>query len=127
VIPVGHGVDIVSIARIEALAADIGWLARCFSDAEIAEFPAGLNRAMRIAGRFAAKEAVLKALGTGQGAGIAFADVIIRRADGEPPRVALAGQAAAVADEAMIHTWLLSISHADDYALASALAFRLPG
>ena len=50
---------------------------RCFVQAELDEVGNGVNRIERLAGRFAAKEAVLKAIGTGFGAGVAFTDVMI--------------------------------------------------
>lgn len=62
---IGHGIDIVELSEIERHFDSAGWIRRCFSDEEILHFPAGPNRAAHIAGRFAAKEAVLKALGSG--------------------------------------------------------------
>jgi holo-[acyl-carrier protein] synthase len=79
-----------------------------------------------LAGRFAAKEAVLKALGTGFGNGVAFSDVIIRRAPGAPPQVRLSGGAAKAAKERGVVEWHLSISHAGSVAMASAIAISRP-
>lgn len=95
---------------------------RCFTQEELNEAGDGPNRTERLAGRFAAKEAVLKALGTGFGAGIAFSDVIIERPAGTPPRVRLTGGAAKAAADLGIIEWWLSISHAGAMAMASAIA-----
>jgi len=64
---VALGIDIVEVAEIQRLANLPGghFLARCFTARELADAGQGANRADRLAGRFAAKEAVLKALGTG--------------------------------------------------------------
>jgi holo-[acyl-carrier protein] synthase len=121
---VGHGIDIVEVAEVRRWVEDSRdpLIPRCFVQAELDEIGDGPNRIERLAGRFAAKEAVLKALGTGFGAGVAFCDVMIHRAPGEPPEVRLAGGAAKVAVERGIAEWQLSISHAGGLAMASALA-----
>ena len=94
---------------------------RCFVQAELDEIGDGADRIERLAGRFAAKEAVLKALGAGFGAGVAFTDVVIHRAPGAAPEVQLAGGAAKSAAAALgVTAWRLSISHAGGLAMASA-------
>jgi holo-[acyl-carrier protein] synthase len=99
---------------------------RCFVQEELDEIGNGADRTERLAGRFAAKEAVLKALGTGFGAGVAFSDVIIQRSAGAAPRVRLTGGAEKVAGERRIVAWHLSISHAGGTAIASAIAIGEP-
>ena len=125
---VGHGIDLVAIADIQRWIDDPRdpLIPRCFSPDELAELPPGPNRAQRLAGRFAAKEAVLKALATGFGAGVAFTDVLIHRAPGAPPRVTLLRGAANVAADLGVSDWRLSISHTDALAMASAIAIRNP-
>jgi holo-[acyl-carrier protein] synthase len=120
----GHGVDVVNTAELERWISDPSdpLIPRCFVPEELDEIGDGPDRIDRLAGRFAAKEAVLKALGTGFGAGVAFSDVVIRRAPGEPPQVRLAGGAARVAAERGISAWYLSISHCGAIAIASAIA-----
>ena len=121
---VGHGIDLVDIAEIRR------WIddprdplsSRCFVPDELDEAGNGPDRFERLAGRFAAKEAVLKALGTGFGAGVAFSDVIIHRAASGPPRIRLTGGAAKAAAGLGITEWRLSISHTDTIAMASAIA-----
>jgi holo-[acyl-carrier protein] synthase len=121
---VGHGIDLVEIAEMRRWIEDPRdpLIPRCFVREEIDEVGDGPDRIERLAGRFAAKEAVLKALGTGFGAGVAFSDVIIYRAAGAPPQVRLTGGAAKAAGELGIVEWRLSISHAGAMAMASAIA-----
>ena len=90
--------------------------------AESDEIGDGVSRIERLAGRFAAKQAVLKAIGTGFGAGGAFTDVMMRRAPGAAPEVRLSGGAAKVATALPVTAWKISISYAGGMALASALA-----
>ena len=120
----GHGVDLVEIAEIRRWVDDPRdpLLSRCFVQEELDEVGGGPNRIQHLAGRFAAKEAVLKALGTGFGAGVAFSDVIIHREPGSPPSVQLRGGAAQSAAAHGIAEWRVSISHTDTVAMASAIA-----
>lgn len=121
---VGHGIDLVDIAEIRRWIEDPRdpLISRCFIQEELEELGDGPDRVERLAGRFAAKEAVLKALGTGFGAGVAFSDVIIHRAAGAPPQVRLTGGAAKAAASLGIIEWWLSISHAGAMAMASVIA-----
>lgn len=121
---IGHGIDLVEIAELRRWIEDPRdpLIPRCFVKAELDEIGDGPDRIERLAGRFAAKEAVLKALGTGFGAGVAFSDVLIHRAPGAPPEVRLMGGAEKAAVERGIVGWKLSISHAGGMAMASALA-----
>ena len=91
----GIGVDIVDIARIQAMLDRYGerFLARVYTEAETAYAMGGANRAERLAGRFAVKEAVLKALGTGKSQGILWRDVETLRGHLGKPEVRLHGQA----------------------------------
>lgn len=121
---VGHGIDLVEIAEMQRWIEDPGdpLIPRCFAQEELDEIGDSPDRIEHLAGRFAAKEAVLKALGTGFGGGVAFSDVVIRRAAGAPPEVRLTGGAAKAAAERGITAWRLSISHAGAMAMASAIA-----
>ena len=121
---VGHGIDLVDIAEMRRWIDDPRdpLIPRCFVQEELDEVGSAPDRIERLAGRFAAKEAVLKALGTGFGAGVAFSDVIIHRAAGGPPQVRLTGGAAKAAAERDIAEWRLSISHNGALAIASAIA-----
>jgi holo-[acyl-carrier protein] synthase len=121
---IGHGIDLVEVAALRRWIEDPRdpLVPRCFTADEIAEIGEDPDRIERLAGRFAAKEAVLKALGTGFGAGIAFKDVVVRRKPGGPPEVVLSGGAALVAEGLGVKDWRLSISHAGGMAIASAIA-----
>ena len=91
----GIGVDIVEIARIQALLDRYGdkFLHRVYTEKETDYAMGGANRAERLAGRFAVKEAVLKALGTGKSQGILWRDVETVRGRLGRPEVHLHGQA----------------------------------
>jgi len=121
---IGHGIDLVEVAEMRRWIEDPRdpLVPRCFVQAELDEIGDGADRMERLAGRFAAKEAVLKALGTGFGAGVAFTDVVIHRAPGAAPEVRLNGGAAKAAAALGVTAWRLSISHAGGLAMASVLA-----
>jgi holo-[acyl-carrier protein] synthase len=74
-----------------------------------------------LAGRFAAKEAVLKVLGTGWRGGIAWTDIEVVRDPSGQPRIALTGECARIAGEIGIARWHVSISHIETHATASAI------
>jgi phosphopantetheine--protein transferase-like protein len=84
--------------------------------------PASRRRIVeRLAARFAGKEAVLKALGTGLADGISWHDVeIVALATGQPS-VRLSGRAAAIAQQRGIHAWVVSLSHTHEMAMASVI------
>src|SRR3954462_729558 len=120
----GHGIDIVETSRIAKLIDEHGkhFLDRVFTASEQAY--CDLNKLRRIehyAGRFAAKEAVLKVLGTGWRGGIAWTDVEIVKEISGQPRVILTGECARIAAEMGISTWHISISHVETHATASAI------
>jgi holo-[acyl-carrier protein] synthase len=121
----GHGIDLVEDARIEAMltAHAERFLERVFTEGEraYAASAPGL-RVERLAVRFAAKEAVLKALGTGWSGGIAWQDVEVVREEGGVPGVRLHGKAAETAAAAGIGRWHLSLSHAGGFSIASVVA-----
>jgi holo-[acyl-carrier protein] synthase len=117
---VAVGTDIVRIARLQRNAETLGdtFLRRSFTDREL-EICAG--RAESLAGRWAAKEAVMKALGAGIGE-VALTDIEIDRGDSGRPAVRLSGTAAARAGSWGLTHWDVSISHDGEYAIAVAVA-----
>jgi len=125
---VGHGVDFVETRRIAELIERHGrhFLDRVFTPAEQAYCLGKKRELEHLAGRFAAKEAVLKVLGTGWRDGIAWTDVEITNAPSGQPAVALRGQCAQIAAELGILRTLISISHIDSHAMASALGLGGP-
>lgn len=124
---VGHGIDIVETRRIRQMADEHGqrFLDRCFTAAEQAYCAKNPKRYYEhLAGRFAAKEAVLKVLGTGWRGGIAWTDVEVIKDPSGQPRVSLTGECARIAAELGISAWNLSISHIETHATASAIGVR---
>ena len=121
---VGHGIDLVETERVANMLAEHGdrFLLRVFTEGERRYADANASRRLEhLAGRFAAKEAVLKVLGTGWSGGIAWTDAeVVREASGKPT-IRLHGRAAGVAAELGITAWWLSISHVRAHAMASAI------
>lgn len=127
---IAHGIDLVEVARITSMVDRHGerFLARCFTEAEQAyAFESGRRRDERLAARFAAKEAALKAIGTGWRDGIAWTDVEVSRLPSGQPQLDLCGKARAIADEMGVGRWLLSLSHTDSHAIASVIALAGSG
>jgi holo-[acyl-carrier protein] synthase len=114
------GVDLLEISRLQTAIEKHGerFLARIYTHAE-RELCAG-NPAS-LAARFAAKEAVAKALGTGLGL-IAWTDIEILRADSGAPLLLLNGKANALAEKLGLCEWSLSLSHTHEYAVALVVA-----
>ena len=119
-----HGVDIVDIVEFAKLvdgpAKD--FLDRYFNDCEIEAAGRGAGRVEKLASRFAIKEAVLKALRTGWGDGIAFTDVEVVTDSGGAPAVILHRNLLNAAVRLGIKSWLVSASHTNGIAFASVIA-----
>ncbi len=120
----GLGTDIVETARLAASIERHGaaFLDRVFLESERAYCDRGATPERCYAARFAAKEAVAKALGTGIGAQLSWRDIEIVRQPSGQPAVLLHGTGVATAAALGIRVWLLSLSHSDHYATATALA-----
>ena len=124
---VGHGIDIVETARIRKLVDEHGahFLDRVFTPSEQAYCAMNPKRYFEhLAGRFAAKEAVLKVLGTGWRGGIAWTDMEILNEPSGQPRLSLKDESLTIANELGITQWHLSISHIETHATASAIGVR---
>ncbi len=120
---VGIGVDMLEIARMEkTLARRPNFAKRVFTEAERAYCDRAARPAQHYAARFAAREAVLKALGTGFSRGIAFSDVSVQNNDAGQPEVVLAGRASEIAAEQGVREVALSLSYTHEVAVASAVA-----
>lgn len=117
------GVDIIEISRVAATVERFGdrFLKRIYTDGEIAYCR---GRAPQLAARFAAKEAVMKALGTGT-RGVGWQEVEVTRKRTGEPGIQLHGRAAARAEKLGIDRLALSISHSREYAIASVVS-RIP-
>lgn len=119
---VGVGVDLCEVERMaRTLERTPTFAARVFTAAERALCARRRNAAEGFAARFAAKEAVLKALGRGLGA-CPLRDIEVVRAESGAPAVALHGRAAALAAEAGVARWHLSLTHTATTAAAVAVA-----
>ena len=120
---IGLGTDIVEIERIRSMIDRHGdsFLQRCFTPDEIAYADKHRDAAVRFAGRWAAKEAVVKVLGTGFVKGITFHDIEVLPLHTGQPRIQLSGEAGTIADSMGIKTVLITISHAQMYATATAV------
>jgi len=122
---VGHGIDLVENRRIAEMLDAHGdrFVERCFTEAERRYADAARQRRVeRYAARFAVKEAVLKALGTGWRDGIAWTDIELVTLPSGAPTIRLSGRSAEVADALGVIEWSASVSHTSDYAVASAIA-----
>ena len=126
---VGIGIDLVEVSRMARALDRSGprLLERLFTPEERAGCQALGGGAQRWAVRFAAKEAVLKALGTGWSGGVTWHDVEILRARDQPPRVRLGGKADRVARSLGGAVWHLSLTHQRTHAAAVAVLEAAPG
>jgi holo-[acyl-carrier protein] synthase len=128
---VGVGVDAVDVVRFrQVLDRRPRIAARCFTESERADATGSADMAQSLAARFAAKEAVMKALGTGIG-GFALTDVEVCRTTGKgatrnAPYLRLHGTAAALAGAQGAGTFHLSLTHTDGVAIAFVVAEQAP-
>jgi holo-[acyl-carrier protein] synthase len=120
---IGHGIDIVECERIRRLVERYGerFLERIFTENERAYCLPRKRKWEHLAGRFAAKEAILKVIGTGWRGSIAWTDMDIVRDPSGQPKVILSGETKAIAEKLGIRKIHLSISHTEHYATASAI------
>ena len=121
-IEVSVGVDVVDVPRLTRLAEQPTGLSRVLTEREVAYCRSRRRPGEHIAARFAAKEAVLKALGTGLAAGIRWTDVEILKTGGGRPVAVLHGAAARLAAERGLRHLDVSLSHTDQLAIAHAVA-----
>ena len=120
---VGLGIDMVEIARVRAvLERTPSFARRCFSDAEREYCMSTVDPAKGFAARFAAKEAAVKALGTGFSDGVWLRDVEVERDRKGRPRLVLHGAAERIASERGIEELAVSLSHTDRDAVACVMA-----
>ena len=117
---IGIGTDIVEVDRINRLVAKYGqrFLDRMFTAAEQEACLGAANQGQRLAARFAAKESVMKALGTGWARGVRFKDIEIPSSEKQRPKVHLCGGAAERAHKLGGTRWHLSLTHVDRFAIA---------
>jgi holo-[acyl-carrier protein] synthase len=121
---IAHGIDLVDFPRIGEMIERHGerFLDRVFTAAEQEYARAHKNSVEKYAGRFAAKEAVLKLVGTGWRGKIAWTDIeVLNNPDGQP-EVILSGEVKEIAEKLRIGRISLSITHTANFAIASAVA-----
>ena len=121
---IGIGTDIVECLRIAKMIERHGelFLRRVYTPREVGYCSSRKAATQHYAGRWAAKEAVLKAIGTGWARGISWQDIEVRNDISGKPTIALAGGARRVCEELGIAEMHISISHCRSHATAYALA-----
>ncbi len=120
---VGTGVDIVETGRIRQALERHGlrFAKRLYTPDEISYCEKFKNKAERYAARFAAKEAALKALGTGWSGGVRWLDVEVTHRPSGKPELVLSGRAGQLARQLGVTRAEVSISHADQYVVAQVI------
>jgi holo-[acyl-carrier protein] synthase len=120
---VGTGIDIAEVPRIAEAIQRFGerFLRRVFTKAEIQYCESKSNRIERYAARFAAKEAAMKALGTGWSRGVRWRDIEVLRQPGSRPTIKFHGKAAEFAARMGTKNVALSLSHTSEQAIAQVI------
>ena len=120
---VGTGIDIAEVPRIRQSIERFGarFLERVFTPGEIRYCDSKANRFERYAARFAAKEAAMKALGTGWNYGVRWRDCEVTRQPGGRPTIAFHGKAAEFAAKLGVKNAALSLTHTADQAFAQVI------
>jgi holo-[acyl-carrier protein] synthase len=120
---VGTGIDIAEVPRIGESIERFGerFLRRIYTEGEIQYCDSKANRVERYAARFAAKEAAMKALGTGWSRGVRWRDIEVVRQPGGRPTIKFHGKAAEFAAELSAKNVALSLSHTKEQAIASVI------
>jgi len=126
---VAHGIDLVDCPRIEEMVKQHGerFVNRIFTAAEQAYAEANKDRVEKLAGRFAAKEAILKLMGTGWRGKIAWTDIEVINNPAGQPEVTLSGEVKKLAEKLGIEHISVSITHTANFAIASAVALTGKG
>ena len=115
----GVGTDIIEVARMEKMAArGRQYLESIFTEKERDYCDRRARKSEHYAARYAAKEALLKALGTGWRNGLAFSDIEIINDELGQPRVSLHGEVKKIFDQHQIRQTSISLSHTDEIAIA---------
>jgi holo-[acyl-carrier protein] synthase len=120
---VGTGVDIAEVPRIRESIERYGvrFLNRIYTEAEISYCEEKASRFESYAARFAAKEAGMKALGTGWSRGVRWRDIEVVRPKGQRPTIQFHGEAAAIATKLGAKNIALSLTHTSEQALAHVI------
>lgn len=121
---IAHGIDLVDFPRIGEMMQRHGgrFCDRIFTPAEQKYAKSNKNETEKLAGRFAAKEAILKLLGTGWRGKIAWTDIEVINNSAGQPEVTLSGEVEKIANKLGIGHISVSITHTANFAIASAVA-----
>jgi holo-[acyl-carrier protein] synthase len=119
----GMGVDIAEVERMKGVIERQGerFLRRVFTEREIAYCEKGKNSYERYAGRFAAKEAAMKALGTGWRRGVRWVDLEVVRLESGQPKLVLKGEAKKIAEGMGVKHIAISITHTAKEGMAQVI------
>jgi holo-[acyl-carrier protein] synthase len=120
---VGLGIDVAEVKRIQAVIEAQGerFLQRVYTPDEVTYCEKFKNKYERYAGRFAVKEAAMKALGTGWSHGVRWVDVEVVRVKGARPTLSLKGEAKKIADALGVKNIAVSITHTAEQAFAQVI------
>ncbi len=122
---IGIGIDLVEVSRIkQAVNTKKRFLERIYSKHEIRLSDRGKFRYEELAGRFAVKEAILKAIKTGWRRGVQFKDIVVLNEKSGAPYVTLNGKVKEIADSLGVRNIFVSISHTQDLAVGLAIATK---
>ena len=122
---IGIGIDIVEVSRIKhAVTTKKRFLERIYSKHEIKLSDRGKFRYEELAGRFAVKEAILKAIKTGWRRGVQFKNIVVLNEKSGAPYVTLNGKVKEIADSLGVRNIFVSISHTQDLAVGLAIATK---
>jgi holo-[acyl-carrier protein] synthase len=121
---IAHGIDLVDFKRIEQMLErhEDRFLDRVFTSAEQAYANSNRDSTQTLAGRFAAKEAILKLMGTGWRGKIAWTDIEVLNNPSGQPEVTVRGEVEKIADRLGVKQISVSITHTANFAIASAVA-----
>ncbi len=119
----GIGIDVVEVDRIKSSLSEFGeqFLNRIFTAEERAYCEKQKNRELSYAARFAAKEAIAKAFGTGIGKAVGWRELEVHRKESGEPTIILHGKAAELAESLKVSEVKISLTHAQHYAAANAV------
>ncbi len=126
---VAHGIDLVDCPRIEKMIKQHGerFINRVFTAAEQNYAEGKKNRIEKLAGRFAAKEAILKLMGTGWRGKIAWTDIEVVNNSAGQPEVTITGEVKKLAEKLGVKHISVSITHTANFVIASAVALTKKG
>ena len=121
---IAHGIDLVDFPRIEEMVErhEQRFLDRVFTANEQGYAESNKNRIEKLAGRFAAKEAIMKLMGTGWRGKIAWTDIEVVNNEMGVPKVNVTGEVKRIAEKLGINQITVSITHTANFAIASAVA-----